>query len=148
MLKYLDIYLPIALLVLSALLRLLIDRQVGKQEFIETLCEVPVDLIFLAMSFILAFIVAKPNLERQATGLSTLILFVILSFVIALLRRRTINDASSPNWRWAARLTLNFLLSLTALVSSIIILKDNSKVYKAEPCKHKTEQMDEKKQNA
>lgn len=148
MLKNLDIYLPLALLVLSAFLRLFIDRRVGKLEFKETLCEVPVDLIFLAMSFVLAFIVANPFPEEQATGLFTIIVFVIMSIITVVLRKRTIELAPSPKVSWYFLLILNFAMSMTALFVSIKILKNDGKVDQAEPGKQKTEQIDKKKENA
>lgn len=56
-----DIVLPVILLVLAFFLKLSVDREVDIPNTIYALLELPVDVLFLATSFIVAFtIAAKP----------------------------------------------------------------------------------------
>jgi hypothetical protein len=54
--KHLDVFLPIALVVIAFLLKLFMDRSVNAPLAVKSLYELPVDMLFLTLSFIVAFI--------------------------------------------------------------------------------------------
>ena len=80
--------LPIVLLVLVFLFRLLIDRKIKLVDFIICVLEFPTNIVFLGISFILAFTIStKDNLE---TGLLILFIYVIVALLMVLFGRRAV----------------------------------------------------------
>ena len=83
----LEIALPASLLILAFLLKLLIDRTASLPYFIEATLELPVDIAFLATSFIVAFTISTPPKVRE--GLFAFTIYVIGSIIVVFLWRRS-----------------------------------------------------------
>ena len=60
------IALPAALLFVAYLLRLLVDHQVSLADLIEATIELPVEIAFLATSFVVAFTISTPLRVRES----------------------------------------------------------------------------------
>lgn len=80
--------LPIILLLLVFLFRLLIDRKMRLVDLIVSLLEFPTNIIFLGLSFVLAYTIStKDNLE---TGLLIFLLYLVVTFLIFFFSRRAV----------------------------------------------------------
>ena len=120
---HIDIILPIALLFLTYTLRLFIDRSVDGFEFLKSLCEFTVDIVFLSLSFIIAYTVTHK--EHQAEGLLYFIIYLILAVIVVFIRRRSIKLLEIRNWCWVLLFVLNIAISVTAIFGSISLFTDD-----------------------
>jgi len=119
--KHLELILPIALLFLSFLLKLMIDRSVKAPIAIKAICELPVDMIFLSISFLIAFIISGG--ENRNDGLVYWTIYLILSIGIVFLWRRSISVYEKGNNKsWLVLLSVNLFVTLICLVVSITLL--------------------------
>lgn len=126
--NYLDIILPVALLLLSFLLKLLIDRSIDLPIAVRAICELPVDMIFLSISFLVALLISH-NIDK-AIGLLYLIVYLIISIVIIVLWRRTtlIYDGGRSNY-WILTLMINIFITVCCLLYSITLLTPKFPIY-------------------
>ena len=114
----LEIALPVALLVLSFCLKLLIDRTATLPFFIEAVLELPVDIAFLATSLVIAFTIGTPGMVKE--GLFAFTLYVIGSIVVVLLWRRSRGFFEKEKLILSLLLAIvNYGISVAALVYSI-----------------------------
>jgi len=88
MAQHLDIILPIALVVMAFILKLFMDRSVSVPLIIRSLYEVPVDIVFLVLSFTTAYTITTPL--NFSTGMCHLYIFLIVALVAVILWRRSI----------------------------------------------------------
>ena len=130
-----DVILPIALLILTYTLRLFIDKSVDGLEFLKSLCEFSVDIIFLSLSFLIAFTISHKG--REIEGLLYFIVYLVIAIVVIFLRRRSIKLLEGGRWIWIFILLLNLTLSVTAIFGSISLFSNESK---KPDMKHKLEQ--------
>lgn len=122
---HLDIILPIVILVLAFMLRLFIDRSVNKADIIETVCELPSDMIFLSLSFLMAYTISHS--KSQAEGLLYSLINVIIAIVIVAMRKRSITSITDHRrYIWLGWFVPNFLIAVTTLIFSIYLLNDKS----------------------
>lgn len=121
----LDILLPIALLFLYFVFKLFIGRDVGSTDVILALCELPVDIIFLTLTFLSAFIILRP--EHSGEGLLFLVLCLIIAFGIVFARRKSeLLFDKGAYWAMSGILLINLVVSITLLVYSTRILTTGS----------------------
>lgn len=114
----LEFFLPILLLILAFLFKFLIDQSASLPLFIKATLEFPVDIAFLALSFIVAYSIASQ--EDSNIGLLMFIVYLICIFLIVFSWRRAEKFFREDNQRWAWGLfTLNMLVSILGLVISI-----------------------------
>ena len=119
--EHLELILPITLLFLSFLLKLLIDRSVDIPIAIKAICELPVDMIFLSISFLIAFVIS--NDENRNEGLLYWIIFLIISIgVVFLWRRSILVYEKRENNSWRILLGVNLFVTITCLIISINLL--------------------------
>lgn len=119
--------LPIILLIITFLLKLTVNRKVDRFSFINALCELPVDILFLAFSFCLAFTVSTPN--NLDTGIIySLVSLVILIIVISLWRIVESLLSSKKIMIMALLLSLNFMLSISSLAYSISLFIEEENI--------------------
>lgn len=132
--EHLELILPVALLFLSFLLKLMIDRSVKAPIAIKAICELPVDMIFLSISFLIAFIISGG--ENRNDGLLYWIIYLILSIGIVFLWRRSISIyEKGENKSWLVLLSVNLFVTLICLIISINLLinvGEKAKTTKAE----------------
>jgi len=118
----LEIGLPLALLVLAFLLKLLIDRASTAPIFISSLLELPVDISFLAMSFIVAFAIRAGAEAGQ--GLLIFIGYVVASIVLVFLWRRSNLFFEQNKFGWCATLSgINYVVSCIGVYVAIQLVK-------------------------
>lgn len=83
----LEIALPATLLVLAFLLKLMIDRSSTAPLLIQSLIELPVDIAFLAMSFLIAYTINAG--EKVSEGLLLFLIYIVCSILIVFFWRRS-----------------------------------------------------------
>ena len=116
-----EIILPIILLILAFLFKLLIDRTTTLPLFLKALYELPVDIAFLATSFIIAYIISSPT--NAEDGLFRILVYLIGTIMITFFWRRSINCFEKDHYLWSGILAVvGFAFSIYGLVSSIQLL--------------------------
>lgn len=119
----LEISLPVVLLVLAFLLKLLIDRASTAPIFIQSLMELPVDIAFLAMSFVIAYTINAG--EKAGEGLLLFLIYVISSIVIVFFWRRSNSFFESDSYIWVGCLTsVNYLASISGVYIAVNLVKE------------------------
>lgn len=127
MTQSLNIILPIALVVMAFLLKLFMDQCATIPLVIRSLYEVPVTVVFLALSFTTAFTIAVP--KNTATGLIHLFCFFIMALIIVVLWRRSMMLFEAEQGFWSAVLfVLNGTLSGLVLFESITLIATQVKL--------------------
>ena len=124
--EHLEIILPITLLVLAFGLKLAIDRSVEVPTIIQALCELPVDMIFLSISFLIAFTISKPT--DPSEGLFFTIAFIVIAILVVIIWRKSLKLFEIKNGFWVLLLCLNLTLSIFCLIQStnILLLNENT----------------------
>jgi drug/metabolite transporter (DMT)-like permease len=118
--EHLEIILPITLLVLAFGLKLAIDRNVEVPTLIQALCELPVDMIFLSISFLIAFTISKP--ADPSEGLFFTIAFIVVAVLVVILWRKSLKLFDKKNKFWILLLCLNLAISTFSLIQSTSVL--------------------------
>ena len=114
----LEIALPASLLALAFLLKLLIDRTATLPYFIQAILELPVDIAFLATSFIVAFTISTPEMVKE--GLFAFAIYIICSVIVVLLWRRSVRLFESEYLKTSFALaTVNYMICITGLVLGV-----------------------------
>lgn len=134
--NYLEIILPLTLLILSFVYKLFIDQSIDIPIAIKSLCELPVDMIFLSISFLLAFTISDN--ENRDEGLVYWVIFIIIASVVVFLWRRSVKSYDNgKNKTFLSLLAINLLITILCLITSINFLSSN---------KEKTEQTEQTEQ--
>ena len=119
----LEVSLPVVLLVLAFLLKLLIDRASTAPVFIQSLMELPVDIAFLAMSFVIAYTINAG--ARAGEGLLYFLIYIICSIVIVFFWRRSNSCFERDNYLMVGVLTsLNYVASITGVYMAINLVTE------------------------
>ncbi len=121
LIKNLNVFLPIALIVIAFLLKLFMDRSVNAPLAVKSLYELPVDILFLALSFIVAFtITASKNIN---SGLVHFFVFFIVILLSVVGWRRSIK-LFEGGWKKisASIFVINFAASSYCLILSIKLI--------------------------
>lgn len=100
MTQHLGVVLPIALVLMAFILKLFMDRSATAPLIIRSLYELPVDVMFLALSFTTAFTIA--DAMHMGTGMFHLYVFFIVALVAVVLWRRSILLFESDHRFWSA----------------------------------------------
>lgn len=123
---YVEIGLPSLLLILAFTLKLFVERSTTAPVFVQSLLELPVDIIFLAMSFITAYILGAS--DKAAQGLFVFICYVVASVLLVALSRKSITFFENNELVKVGFISFfNFLLSLSCIIYSITLLKEITK---------------------
>ena len=88
--EHLQIILPSVLLLIGFLLKLLVGRNYDMPATIQAICELPVDIIFLALSFTVAFTITK--VDNQSSGLFYCFIGIATAILIVLLWRISVDQ--------------------------------------------------------
>lgn len=120
--EHLEIILPITLLFLAFVLKLSIDRSIEAPNIIQSICELPVDMIFLSISFLIAYTISKPT--DPSEGLFFTIAFIVLAVLTVVLWRKSLKLFERKNNWWILLLLLNMTISTFSIFQSMSILLD------------------------
>lgn len=128
----LEIALPIILLLLAFILKLSIDRTIEVPNLIQAICELPVDIEFLSISFLIAFTIGKD--ADTGKGLFFCFVFIFIAVIVVILWRKCLKLFEKGNKFWILLLSINFILSSFSLFQSMKVLlkKDLTTTIKAE----------------
>ncbi|MGB0386677.1 MAG: hypothetical protein ACPGWR_17845 [Ardenticatenaceae bacterium] len=113
--------LPSLLLLMAFLFKLLIDRRITFALAIASLYELPVDIAFLATSFVVAFTIYSP--QNTNLGLANLFIYLAFTILVVLFWRRSVFlFEQDQHWLSILVFVLNICLSATLLSLSIQLL--------------------------
>lgn len=128
--EHLEVILPLTILVLAFVLKLAIDRSVEVPSLLQALCELPVDMIFLSISFLIAFTISKP--ADPSEGLFYIIAFIVLAVIIVIFWRKSLKHFEDKKMVWILLFCVNMVLSVFSLYSSVSILLADQEITKTE----------------
>jgi hypothetical protein len=126
--EHLQIILPTVLLLIGFLLKLLIGRKYDLPATIQAVCELPVDIVLLSLSFVVAFTIAK--VDNQTSGLFYCFIGFAFTILIVLLWRVSIDQFLKGTKWWILFLVLNLMISGFAIKKavSLLITAENTEV--------------------
>lgn len=118
----LDIILPLILIAITYSLKLFIDQVVDFPATIKSFCELPIDIIFLSISLLVA--IAISNSDIRIDGIIYMLCNIVAAIIIVFLSKRSISNFTlSTNNRWKYFLLVNIFISVMSLCISISLLK-------------------------
>ena len=123
--EHLQIILPTVLLLIGFLLKLLIGRKYDLPATIQAICELPVDIVLLSLSFIVAFTIAK--VDNQAPGLFYCFIGFAFSILIVLFWRVSIDQFLKRSKMWILFLALNLFISGIVIRKAVNLLMESEK---------------------
>ena len=113
--------LPVILLCLAFLLKLLIDRSATIPLFLQSVLELPVDIAFLAISFLVAYIITETG--NRENGLLCFLVFLTATVIIIFFWRRAISCYDNNKFISSTILgTASYAISIFGLTYSIGLL--------------------------
>lgn len=118
--EQLQIILPTVLLLIGFLLKLLIGRKYDLPATIQAICELPVDIVLLSLSFVVAFTIAK--VDNQTSGLFYCFIGFAATILNVLLWRVSIDQFLKGTKLWILFLLLNLILSGFAINKSVSLI--------------------------
>lgn len=124
--QHIQLILPSLLLLTGFLLKLLIGRGFDWPATIQSVCELPVDIIFLALSFIVAFTIA--NVDNQLLGLLYLFTGIPITIIIVSIWRVSVNKFLEGSKLWILMLFINLLITGFAIIKSVALIIEKDKV--------------------
>ena len=129
---HLNIILPLTLLLIGFLLKLFIGRNIETPKLIEALCELPVDIMFLALSFAIAFTIS--NSVNQAAGLFYCFGGMAIAILVVVLWRISINlyDSKNKHNLWVLILAVNLFVASCGIKKSVDLIIEVEDVSKTE----------------
>jgi len=117
----LEIILPILLIFITYILKLFIDQVVDLPAAIKSVCELPIDIVFLSISLLIAIVIS--NASNRNVGLVCMLAnFIAAVLIIFLSKRSASNFISGTNNQWRIFLSLNMFISIMSLCISISML--------------------------
>lgn len=114
-----SIILPVALLVLSFVVKMSIEREVDLPKALQSFLELPTDIMFLSSSLVIAYILV--NSSEVGNGLLWFVGCVVLSIVIVLLWRKAEAQLAKKSWHALWICVVSYLIAIPILVLSISI---------------------------
>ena len=121
--EHLEIILPTSLLAIAFLLKLVVSQSwKDVPNIIQNICELPVDIIFLALSFAVAFTISSSN--NHGTGLSYCFIGVGIAILVVFIRKICVDLFLSKKWIWILLCLMNLLISGAAINKSINLIID------------------------
>lgn len=117
----LEIILPILLIIITYSLKLFIDQVVDIPAAIKSVCELPIDIVFLSISLLIAITIS--NADNRNVGLVCMLANFIVAILIVFLAKRSASDfISGANKRFRWFLLINIFISVMSLCISISML--------------------------
>ncbi|MBK8725174.1 MAG: hypothetical protein IPL96_03715 [Holophagaceae bacterium] len=127
--KPLELIMPAILLLLSFLLKLLIDRTAKIPDAISSALELPVDITFLAVSLVVGYTIS-PSGDAKF-GLACFGFYILVAIIIVFIWRRSVFYFTIDMRKTTIFLGIfNYFLSTTAIVVSIKLVTGGLNVSK------------------
>jgi len=125
---HLNIILPLTLLLIGFLLKLFIGKNIETPSLIQAICELPVDIMFLALSFGIAFTIS--NSVNQASGLFYCFAGIAVAILVVVLWRISINLYLKKNKYplWALILAINLFIASYGIMKSVDLIIEEETV--------------------
>lgn len=118
---YLEVILPISLLFIAFLLKLAVNQDwKNVPNLIQNICELPADIIFLALSFCVAFTISDEN--NHGIGLSYCFIGVGIAILIVYVRKICVDLFLSKKKIWILLFLINLIISVFAINQSIKLI--------------------------
>lgn len=129
--RNLDIILPALLLLIGFLFKMVIGRKWNVPEAVQSVCEFPVDVIFLALSFCVGYTIS--HLDNQSMGLLYSFVGIVMATVIVQLWRITLtlyeNKSKYKYKYWVLILAINLSISFYGIFKSVdLIVQDEEQI--------------------
>jgi hypothetical protein len=121
MINHLEVALPFILVVIAFLLKVFMDRSVTVPVLLRSLYELPVDIVFLAISFSIAATISQSEKREEGLLLSFVFLVAVLLSVVAWRRSILLFEINHKKWSIVIFL-INFLGASYCLIKGISIL--------------------------
>lgn len=118
--EHLQIILPSVLLLIGFLLKLLVGRKYDMPATIQAICELPVDIIFLALSFTVAFTITK--VDNQSSGLFYCFIGIATAILIVLLWRISVDQFLKKSKWWILLLFINLAIAGFTINKSVSLV--------------------------
>lgn len=118
---HLEIILPISLLAIAFLLKLVVSQSWSDlPNIIQNVCELPMDIIFLALSFAVAFTISSS--DNHGIGLTYCFIGVGIAILVVLIRKICLDLFLSKKWFWIPLFFANLLISIAAIDQSVNLI--------------------------
>ena len=118
---HLDIILPFFVLLLTFVLKLLIAEDFKPARAISSLCELPIDMIFLAISFLIAIVISDG--KNRNDGLFYLFTFIVLAVITVFISKMSVKGfEAGVNKYWIWMFVGNLIVTVVCLRCSIVTL--------------------------
>lgn len=124
--EHLNIVLPGLLVMIAFLLKLVVDRSVEIPNTIQAVIELPVDIVFLALTFSVAYTLTRS--ENQASGLFYAFVGIAFAIVIVLVSKKTQKLFISDNKWWILLIFINITLSGFTVVESVQLVIEGENI--------------------
>jgi hypothetical protein len=114
----LKIIVPLLVLALQVIMKFVVGRRIERKNYLELICELPTNIIFLSISFSLVYIFLHESIKQESV--ITFMLFVILSLIVVTIFRecKLLSDATRTKSKTALLvflIILNYPISLACL---------------------------------
>lgn len=143
----LKILVPLLVLTLQVIMKFVVGRRIERRNYLELLCELPTNIIFLSISFSLVYIFLNETIKQESV--IAFMLFVVLSLIVVTIFRecKHLSDATRTKGKTALLVLLilvNYPISLGCLYfASEQLLKEKpavkqeqtQEIKKTEKCK-------------
>lgn len=123
--EHLNIILPGILVLIAFLLKLVVDRNVEIPNTIQATFELPVDIVFLALTFSVAFTLA--DIKNQAYGLFYCFIGFAFSIIVVLIWKKTQKSFLEKTKWWILLLFINLCLAGFTVFKSVELLISKEK---------------------
>lgn len=124
----LKVILPITLLAIGFLLKLVVSRHWDDlPNIINNICELPVDIIFLALSFAVAFAIS--GVDNHDIGLLYSFVGIALAILVLLIRKISMDLFLVEKKLWILLFLINLLISSFAITVPINLIINKNNTY-------------------
>lgn len=122
--EYLNVILPLILVLMAFILKLVVDKEVDLPSSIQAIIELPIDLIFLAITFYVATILSNSSIQNEGLLYSFIGLFI--SIIVVLISKKCsklfINKRTKT---WLLLLLFNIMVSSFSIIHAVGLLVRN-----------------------
>lgn len=119
--EHLHVILPLILVFMAFILKLVVDKEVDFPSSILAIIELPIDLIFLAITFYVATILSNSSIQNEGLLYSFIGLFV--SIIVVLISKKCsklfINKQTKS---WLSWLLINIMVSSFFIINAVGLL--------------------------
>lgn len=117
-----EVGLPVFLMILAFSLKLFVGKNTSIADFVQAIIELPADVMFLAMSFLAAFIMTH-NGQTQREMLVFLAFVISAIVIVAFSKKAIIAFEDDKLLKPVIFSSINYGLSLGSIICSLTLLK-------------------------